>query len=158
MKNLNNKIIEVKKLLDEKTGSNNEFKLVSSNASDNLTPQMKIKINRIETHSPSPTKKKTIITTVDDSSINLNMHNIDSKSLKKDGTSGKDVNDVMINPLSYLLKDGSINFSKILIDEVLAADKLLIEAAKLTYDIAGNYIVILIIIFVKYQNMYLNIS
>lgn len=137
MKNLKNKIIEIKQLLDKKTATNNEFKVVSSNTPDNLTPQMKTKLNKINTHSPSPTKKKPT-TTADDTSINLNKLSKDSPSIKKDVTSLKDVNDVIICPSSYLLRDGSINFSKLLIDEVLAADKLLIEAAKLTYDIAGN--------------------
>lgn len=135
MKNLTNKIVEVKQLLDEKTDISEEHKVFNSNTPDNLTPKLKTKITKTEDN--SPTKMK-LISSVDDSAINHNKLKQDSLSLKKDITPLKNVDDVTINPSSYLQKDGSINFSKILIDEVLAADKLLIEAAKLTYDIAGS--------------------
>jgi len=55
-------------------------------------------------------------------------------TLQKDSN----LEEAVINPSSYLLSNGSINFPQLLIDEVLAADKLLTEAAKLSYDIAGN--------------------
>lgn len=132
MKNLKNKIVEVKALLDEKT----ESKKLFSNTPDNLTPQMKKKISKTETNSSTKTKP---IATVDDSVVNHNKNKQDSLSLKKNTIPIQNAEDVTINPLTYLLRDGSINFSKLLIDEVLAADKLLIEAAKLTYDIAGNF-------------------
>lgn len=128
MKNLKNKIIEVKQLLLEK-----EPKELISVTPDNLTPRMKTKINKTETPSTTNIRSNT---SVDDSAIN-NKHKQDSLSFKKDVTL-KNIDDIAIDPSSYVLKDGSINFSKLLIDEVLAADKLLIEAAKLTYDIAGN--------------------
>lgn len=127
------KIIIVKKLLDEKSDQINELKIVKSNTPENLTPQMKKKNNIIEAHS-----KTKPITSADDSTISINKYKQDSLNLKKDATTVKNVEDVTINPSSYLLRDGSINFSKLLIDEVLAADKLLIEAAKLNYDIAGT--------------------
>jgi protein phosphatase 1L len=132
MKNLTNKIIEVKKLLDEKTDTTEELKTFNSNIPDNLTPKMKTKITKIEEH------KMKLSSSADDSVINHNKLKQDSLSLMKDITTLKNVDDEIINPSSYLQRDGNINFSKILIDEVLAADKLLIEAAKLTYDIAGN--------------------
>jgi len=134
MKNLTNKIIEVKKLLDEKTDTTEELKIFNSNTPDNLTPKMKTKIATIE-HTPTKTKPTS---SADDSVIGYNKLKQNPLNLKKDITALKNVDDEMINPSSYLQKDGNINFSKILIDEVLAADKLLIEAAKLTYDIAGN--------------------
>lgn len=137
MKNLMNKIIEVKKLLNEKTDLNEEPKEVISITPDNLTPRMKMKINKVE----SPIIMKPIIS-VDDSAINFNKNKQDLLSLKKDTTSGKNIDNIIINPSSYLLRDGSINFSKLLIDEVLAADKLLVEAAKSTYNIAGNILII----------------
>lgn len=137
MKNLMNKIIEVKKLLNEKTDLNEEPKEVISITPDNLTPRMKMKINKVE----SPINMKPIIS-VDDSAINFNKNKQDLLSLKKDTTSGKNIDNIIINPSSYLLRDGSINFSKLLIDEVLAADKLLVEAAKSTYNIAGNILII----------------
>lgn len=132
MKNIKNKIIEIKQLLDEKNATNIEPIVVSSNVSGNLTPRLKTKISKIETQ--FPTKIKPVASTDD---INLNKHKRNSLNLIKDTTPVKNIEDI-INPSSYLLKDGSINFSKLLIDEVLAADKLIIEAAKLTYDIAGN--------------------
>lgn len=135
MKNLTNKIIEVKKLLDERTDTTEELKTFNSNIPENLTPKMKTKITKIEEHITTKTKP---FSSADDSIINLNKLKQDSLSLLKDITTLKNVDDEMINPSSYLQRDGNINFSKILIDEVLAADKLLIEAAKLTYDIAGN--------------------
>lgn len=135
MKNLTNKIIEVKKLLDERIDTIEELKTFNSNISDNLTPKMKTKITKIEEHTTTKTK---LSSSADDSVINHNKLKQDSLSLIKDITTLKNVDDEMINPSSYLQRDGNINFSKILIDEVLAADKLLIEAAKLTYDIAGN--------------------
>jgi len=135
MKNLTNKIIEVKKLLDEKTDATEELKVFNSNKPDNLTPKMKTKITKIEEHAPTRTKPTS---SADDSVISHNKLKQNSLNLKKDITTLKNVDDELINPSSYLQKDGNINFSKILIDEVLAADKLLIEAAKLTYDIAGN--------------------
>lgn len=138
MKNLKNKIVEVKTLLDEKNGTKTESKKLTSNTPDNLTPKMKTKISKMESH--LSTQKKPI-TSLDDSAINHNKNKQDSLSLKKDIIQIKNVEDVVINPSSYLLRDGSINFSKLLIDEVLAADKLLIEAAKLTYDIAGNLLI-----------------
>jgi len=134
MKSLKNKIIEIKKLLNEKNFTIIEPIVVTSNTPDNLTPRMKTKINKIETQSSIKIKP---ITSADD--INLDKYKQDSLNLKKNATSLKNIEDVLINPSSYLLRDGSINFSKLLIDEVLAADKLLIEAAKLTYDIAGNF-------------------
>jgi len=135
MKNLSNKVIEVKKLLDEKTDTTEELKIFNSNTPDNLTPKMKTKITKIEELTPTKMKPTS---SADDSVISLNKHKQDPLNLKKDITTLKNVDDEIINPSSYLQKDGNINFSKILIDEVLAADKLLIEAAKLTYDIAGN--------------------
>lgn len=135
MKNLTNKIIEVKKLLDEKTDATEELKVFNSNTPDNLTPKMKTKINKVEEQAPTKSKPTS---SADDSVINHNKLKKNSLNLKKDITTLKNVDDELINPSSYLQKDGNINFSKILIDEVLAADKLLIEAAKLTYDIAGN--------------------
>lgn len=135
MKNLTNKIIEVKKLLNEKTDTTEEMKIFNSNTPDNLTPNMKTKITKIEEQTPTKMKPTS---SADDSFISLNKHKQDQLNLKKDITILKNVGEEMINPSSYLQKDGNINFSKILIDEVLAADKLLIEAAKLTYDIAGN--------------------
>jgi len=132
MKNLTNKIIEVKKLLDERTNTTEELKTFNSNIPENLTPKMKTKI---EEHTTTKTKPSN---SADDSVINHNKLKQDSLSLIKDITTLKNVDDEIINPSSYLQRDGNINFSKILIDEVLAADKLLIEAAKLTYDIAGN--------------------
>lgn len=143
MKNLINKVVEVKKLHDEKPDVTYEPKVTTSNTPDNLTPRMKTKLNKIETLSLTKTKP---ITSADDSAIHHNKHKQDTFGLKKDITTSNHVEDVTINPLSYLQKDGSINFSKLLIDEVLAADKLLIEAAKLTYDIAG-YIFVFIILF-----------
>lgn len=133
MKNLVEKVVIVKKLLNEKNDIIYEPKIVPSITPDNSTPQMKKKVNQIETH-----LKTKPITSSDDSTISLNKHKQDPVNLKKDSTNTKTLEDVVINPSSYLLRDGSINFSKLLIDEVLAADKLLIEAAKLTYDIAGN--------------------
>lgn len=133
MKNLMNKIVEVKKLYTEKASTDKEPIIVTSNISDNLTPLMKIKMDKIQSHSPSKIKP---ITSVDDSVINKNKQN--SIILKKNISSLKSIDDVAINPSSYLLNDGSINFSKLLIDEVLAADKLLTEVAKSNYDIAGK--------------------
>lgn len=135
MKNLTNKIIEVKKLLDEKTDTTEELKIFNSNTPDNLTPKMKTKLAKVEEHTPTKMKPTS---SADDSVINHNKLKQDPLNLKKDITTLKNIDDELINPSSYLQKDGNINFSKILIDEVLAADKLLIEAAKLTYDIAGN--------------------
>lgn len=133
-----NKIIEVKKLLDEKANTNEEYKVITpASTPDNLTPLMKPKINKIETQI-----KSKLPAFADDSAIksqiNHNKRKQDPLSFKKDLTTIKNVENVTINPSSYLLRDGSINFSKLLIDEVLAADKLLVEAAKLSYDIAGN--------------------
>ncbi|XP_026821193.1 protein phosphatase 1L [Rhopalosiphum maidis] len=139
MKNLTNKIIEVKKLLDEKTNTTEELKTFNSNIPDNLTPKMKTKITKIEEHKTKPSSS------ADDSVINHNKLKQDSLSLIKDITTLKNVDDEIINPSSYLQRDGNINFSKILIDEVLAADKLLIEAAKLTYDIAGSTALIVLV-------------
>lgn len=133
MKNLMNKILEVKKLYYEKTSAEKEPIIVTSNTPENLTPLMKTKIDKIQSHSPSKIK---LITSVDDSVVNKNKQN--SLSLKKNISSLKNMDDVVINPSSYLLNDGSINFSKLLIDEVLAADKLLTEVAKSNYDIAGK--------------------
>lgn len=135
MKNLINKVVEVKKLHDENPDIAYDTKIATSSTPDTLTPRMKTKINKLETL--SLTKKKPV-TSADDSVIHQNKHKQDTLSLKKDTTSSKNVEDEIINPSSYLQRDGGINFSKLLIDEVLAADKLLIEAAKLTYDIAGN--------------------
>lgn len=135
MTNLANKIVEVKTLLNEKTGIKTESKKLKTNTPDNLTPQMKTKISKTESH--SNTQKKPV-TSVDDSAINHNKNKQDSLSLKKNIIPIKNVENVIINPSSYLLRDGTINFSKLLIDEVLAADKLLIEEAKINYDIAGN--------------------
>lgn len=137
MKNLMNKIIEVKKLLDEKTSPYEEPKEVTLSTPENVTPRMKMKINKVE----SPLNVKPIIS-VDDSVINFSKSKQDLLSLKKDITLFKNIDNIIINPSSYLLKDGTINFSKLLIDEVLAADKLLIEAAKSTYNIAGNILII----------------
>lgn len=134
MTNLENKIIEVKILLNEKTGAKTESKKLKSNTPDNLTPQMKTKISKTES------QKKPIIS-VDDSAINLSKNKQDSLNLRKDMIPVKNVEDVIINPSSYLLRDGTINFSKLLIDEVLAADKLLTEEAKINYDIAGNVLI-----------------
>ncbi|CAI6354302.1 unnamed protein product [Macrosiphum euphorbiae] len=142
MKNLTNKIIEVKKLLDEKTDATEDLKIFNSNTPDNLTPKMKTKIIKIEEHTPTKMKPTS---SADDSVISLNKHKQDPLNLKKDITTLKNVDDEIINPSSYLQKDGNINFSKILIDEVLAADKLLIEAAKLTYDIAGSTALIVLV-------------
>lgn len=128
MKNLKNKIIEIKQLLLEK-----EPKELISVTPDNLTPRMKTKLIKIETHSTTNIRTNT---SVDDSVIH-NKHKQGTLNFKKDVTL-KNIDDLTINPSSYVLNDGSINFSKLLIDEVLAADKLLVEAAKLTYDIAGN--------------------
>lgn len=132
MKNLMEKVVIVKKLLTEKSDAIHE-QIVPSITPDNLTPQMRKKVNKMEVFS-----KTKPITSTDDITISLNKHKLDPVNLKKANTSEKNVEDIVINPSSYLLRDGSINFSKLLIDEVLAADKLLIEAAKLTYDIAGN--------------------
>ncbi|KAE9529252.1 hypothetical protein AGLY_011928 [Aphis glycines] len=142
MKNLTNKIIEVKKLLDEKTDTTEELKTFNSNIPENLTPKMKMKITKIEEHTTTKMKPSS---SADDSVINHNKLKQDSLSLIKDITTLKNVDDETINPSSYLQRDGNINFSKILIDEVLAADKLLIEAAKLTYDIAGSTALIVLV-------------
>ncbi|XP_025196294.1 protein phosphatase 1L [Melanaphis sacchari] len=143
MKNLTNKIIEVKKLLDEKTNITEELKTFNSNISDNLSPKMKMKITKVEEQT-TPKMKPT--SSADDSVINQNnKFKQDSLSLIKDITTLKNVDEETINPSSYLQRDGNINFSKILIDEVLAADKLLIEAAKLTYDIAGSTALIVLV-------------
>lgn len=133
MKNLMEKVVIVKKLLDEKSDMIHEPQVVPSITPDNLTPLMRKKVNKMEAYS-----KTKPITSADDITIGFNKHKPDPANLKTDNTSAKNIENVLINPSSYLLKDGSINFSKLLIDEVLAADKLLIEAAKLTYDIAGN--------------------
>lgn len=132
MKNLINKVVEVKKLYGENSFTNNEPKVVISSSPDNLTPQMKTKLN-------NKAKIKLGIT-ADDSVISKTNRNgkRDSLSLNKDVIPPKNIEDIAIKPSSYIMKNGTINFSKLLIDEVLAADKLLVEAAKLTYDIAGN--------------------
>lgn len=132
MKNLINKVIEVKKLHGENSFIDNEPKVVISSSPDNLTPLMKTKLNN------KGNIKLGI--TADDSVISKTNRNgkRDSLSLNKDVIPSKNIEDIIIKPSSYILKNGTINFSKLLIDEVLAADKLLVEAAKLTYDIAGN--------------------
>ncbi|CAG5056630.1 unnamed protein product [Parnassius apollo] len=52
-------------------------------------------------------------------------------------TSTKPVKSVTV-PLSSYLEKGKINFGKLLTDEVLAADRLLVEAAKRTLNVAGT--------------------
>ena len=44
---------------------------------------------------------------------------------------------------SYLDSNGNINYGRLLTDEVLAADRLLIEAAKKSMDVAGKKITII---------------
>lgn len=49
----------------------------------------------------------------------------------------------ILNSENYLEQNGNINYNKLLTDEVLATDKLLVESAKKTMNIAGkilNYI------------------
>lgn len=139
MKNIKNKIITIKKLHDEQNITNSERTVITSNIPENLTPRMRTKISKIETQSP----KVKPITTVDD--IGLNKHKLDFQNVRKEPiTNTEDI----INPSSYLLQNGSIQFSKLLIDEVLAADKLLIEAAKSLNDISGPILLLL------YLNIY----
>lgn len=114
-----NKIVEVKKLIDEKN---------RKKPPDNVISQ------------------KHLINSVDASTINHNKNNKKKRNRRKKNKQNSPNNNptsnsenVIINkPLSYLTREGKIHYSKLLVDEVLAADKLLIEAAKLTSNIAGD--------------------
>lgn len=52
--------------------------------------------------------------------------------------------------ITNYLDGNRINYGKLLTDEVLAVDRLLVEAAKKNMDIAGNYLfTIYIILFIQ---------
>ncbi|XP_050426045.1 protein phosphatase 1L [Adelges cooleyi] len=142
MPNLMNKVIEIKKLLNEKNiNTDDNYKSLISNTPENLTPQMKPKLTKPE---GLMALKARHMNFTDDSAIKGRLSfNIKMDSLKLEASKENDT--VVINPSTYLSNDGSINFSKLLIDEVLAADKLLIETAKRTYDIAGSTALIALI-------------
>lgn len=62
--------------------------------------------------------------------------------------------------IANYLDGNKINYGRLLTDEVLAVDRLLVEAAKKNMDIAGNYIYIFIIFiillsFFKFKNNFL---
>ncbi|XP_050528090.1 protein phosphatase 1L isoform X2 [Daktulosphaira vitifoliae] len=136
MPNLINKVIEIKKILgDKKSGLNEKVKVSVPSTPETLTPQMKPKIIKSDVQTVSKIKQ---VSFTDDTGIKRRL-SINPVSLKKDiQSSMKESDHVLIDPSSYISNDGSVNFSKLLIDEVLLADKLLIERAKRTYDIAGS--------------------
>lgn len=127
MGSLIKKIIEIKTLLDEKNLKKKE--------SEKLTENGKTQIKSM--------------CSVVDSTIDRSKKKRKRKRKNKHSIRNKNADGFVINPSSYLLRGGKINFSKLLFDEILAGDKQLIEVAKLTNDIAGNSLALHLIIPLK---------
>lgn len=131
-----NKIIKIKQMLDEKNNSANEnIKVSAPSTPETLTPQMKPKIMKSDLQTSFKIKQ---VSFADDTGIKRRL-SLNPDLLRKDiPSSVKESDPISVDPSSYISNNGSVNFSKLLIDEVLLADRLLIEIAKRAYDIAGK--------------------
>lgn len=102
----------------------------------------------IEDKSKTEKKPKKLVSYADDmKKSNADIKNVDSdllEKLEKFLPITKEVKLIKNDPVttvdsySYLENNGSINYNKLLTDEVLATDKLLVESAKKNLTIAGK--------------------
>lgn len=136
MKNLNNKLVEVKNLQTKQSTDPQEFKKDTQEEPPRPKPQIKTSF------------KKTSSTT--DECLKSNLSVTDPELLKFLDAIPRPITRQVRNratekpetiPLnSYLdsTKFSGINYGKIISDQVLATDRLLVEAAKKTMDVAGT--------------------
>lgn len=117
--------------------------------SDNVVPikSKSLKEERYQKAEKPATVKKTVTDDNLDSS-NLNLYSIDTDLLdriRKKLPITKDVRNFessnsaipVFDPTNYLEINGTVNYNKLLTDQVLATDKVLVEAAKKNSNIAG---------------------
>nr|CAD7603787.1 unnamed protein product [Timema genevievae] len=152
IKNLNNKVIELKRLISE--GAH-----LKKPAQTNVTgsPQMSRssfkKQEQDKKQEPNVDRKqsfKKTVSSVTDECMKKSGGVTDPELLNKlealirpitrevRPTRGSDTQTPETPICSYLDTSGSINYGRLLTDEVLAADRLLVEAAKKTMDVAGT--------------------
>lgn len=139
---LKNRVIEIKKFIKER-----------SESGDDDAPVMKSKITPTppsEERISKPNKKpKRVLSHSDDmnqtnKSIDLIDNDLMQKlekflPISKNVTSSKKEDKVTVKESeTYVEQSGNINYNKLLTDEVLATDKLLLEAAKKNMNIAGK--------------------
>lgn len=139
---LKNRVVEIKKFIKER----NEL-------TDDDVPVMRSKVapaSSAEERTSKPATKKTrrVLFPSDDSQPSKSIDLIDHDLLQKlekilpisknVTTSKRDDKVPIIESETYVEQSGSINYNKLLTDEVLATDKLLVEAAKRNMNIAGR--------------------
>jgi protein phosphatase 1L len=144
IKNLNNKVIELKNLIATGKSSTpgslptsaDSEKKGTEKKSDGVPVEKKNSFRK--TMSTSQTdecmKKGSSIT---DPEILSRLDTLSRPITREVRPSGQNTRPLLTVPTASYLADGKINYRQLLTDEVLAADRLLVEAAKKSMDVAG---------------------
>lgn len=139
---LKDRVVEIKKFIKERSESGDDDAPV---VKSKITPTQSV----VERDSKPNKKPKRMLSHSDDmNQTNKSIDFIDNDLMQKlekflpiskNVTSSKKEDKVpIIESETYVEQSGSINYNKLLTDEVLATDKLLVEAAKKNMNIAGK--------------------
>uniref|UniRef100_A0A0A9WXK6 Protein phosphatase 1L n=1 Tax=Lygus hesperus TaxID=30085 RepID=A0A0A9WXK6_LYGHE len=146
---LNSKIIEIKKMMKEGIPEKIYNRRDSSTSKEVIgkpppSPRLGQKTTSLE-KKPSfkksieeGTRKSGVIT----DPLLLQKLEMIPRALTREVKPSKDAPFVQPETSSYIENNSKINFGRLLTDEVLAADRLLVEAAKKNYDVAGTTVLI----------------
>jgi protein phosphatase 1L len=155
IQNLNNKIIEAANILKNKKSVPNG--IIDNNIEpDEFLKQRKSNVNKEETQKSenSLDSRKSIQKGKAESDVLqqfLNLRPITRESLSKYKQNGNTDNKSANPPprtfdaIEYIESDNSINFGKLITDEILAADYKLVEKAKIQSNVAGTTALIAIL-------------
>lgn len=135
IQNLHNKIVEITDFKDGKITEPKENLDVNSPNEADPTGTVERKISFRKSASTADDTLKKEVTDPELLAQLLKARPIITRDVRPSPT--KPMKNVNI-PLSSYLDKGKVNFGKLLTDEVLAADRLLVEAAKRSMDVAGT--------------------
>ncbi|KAK7789232.1 hypothetical protein R5R35_007056 [Gryllus longicercus] len=146
IQNLYNKVIELKRLISE--GKHlQDVSYTSPNANADKVERAKDTEKKTEPVERKKSFRKTLSTSQTDDCVKKQMNVTDPELLKRLDSFARitrEVRPTKSQPLptkpvtSYLDSNGAINYGSLITDEVLAADRLLVETAKKSLDVAGT--------------------
>ncbi|GLG95816.1 Probable protein phosphatase CG10417 [Gryllus bimaculatus] len=146
IQNLYNKVIELKRLISE--GKHlQDVSYTSPSANADKVERAKDTEKKTEPVERKKSFRKTLSTSQTDDCVKKQMNVTDPELLKRLDSFARitrEVRPTKSQPLptkpvtSYLDSNGAINYGSLITDEVLAADRLLVEAAKKSLDVAGT--------------------
>ncbi|XP_067006721.2 protein phosphatase 1L isoform X2 [Anabrus simplex] len=148
IQNLNNKVIELKRLITE--GKHKKPESYSSTTPSSNVEKPKDSEKKFEPVERKKSFRKTLSTSQTDECVKktggvtdpelLNRLDTLSRPITREVRPGRsDTTPIPTKPItSYVDHNGAINYGRLLTDEVLAVDHLLVEAAKKSLDVAGT--------------------